>query len=244
MQRFSRALFVLLTAFMMVVGACSKSVEGETKRWTANSTRVSELSAQYPGFKAAIEARKVAAQKLRDAADGLDGDAKIAKLSEANTALMATFVDDLDELDDRVKRLREARVEAAAKAGDSSSQLGAKVAAEDAQKTLDRIDGILKTGAADEAAAAAVLKKIETDLDTAQAAVDKVLAIDKEKKDEAAAAKKSEVDSKAAADAKAAAQVAPWKCEYCGSENAHDDASCKSCGAAKKDAKKDAKKAE
>lgn len=231
MKRYTKVLSAVMLAIGLSIGACSKSVEGETKKWAAYSTRVTELAAQYPGFKAAIEARKQSAQKIHDAADGLEGDDKIKKLSEANTSLMGGFVHELDDLDDKIKRLREARVEAAAQAGDTT-KMGVKVAAEDAQKTLDRIDGVLKSGAADEAAAAAVMKKIAADIDTAQSALDKVLAVDKAKKDEAAAAKKAEADAKAA-DAKAAEEkVAPWTCEYCGNKNAHDKTSCESCGAA------------
>src|SRR5690606_8163019 len=106
-----------------------------------------------------------------------------------------------------------------------------KVAAEDAQRALDRADAALKAGAADEAAAAAVVKKIDGDLDTALKALDKVLAVDRAKKDEAAAAKQSEADAKAAAAAAEAAKTAPWKCAHCDSENPHDEGQCKSCGA-------------
>lgn len=245
MQSLTRVLFTWLTAMMLLLGGCSKSVEGESKKWAANATKVGELGAMYPGFKAAIEARKAAAQKIYEAAEGLDEKAKIEKLSEANRTLMGGFIDDLDDLDEKIKELREKRVEAASKAGDEATQLGAKVAAEDVQKTLDRVDATLKSGAADEASAAAILKKITADLDTAEAAVDKVLAVDKAKKDEAAAAKKAAEASKADADAAAAAKVAPWKCEYCSSENPHDETACKSCGAPRKGADdKDAKAAE
>lgn len=233
MRRPSRVLFTWLTALALVVGACSKSVEGESKKWDSNSAKITELAAQYPGFKPALEARKQSAQKLREAADGLADDAKIEKLSAANTALMTGFVRELDDIDDKMKKLRESRVEAASQADDSGSQLGAKVAAEDAQKALDRADATLKTGAADEAGAAAVLKKIASDLDAAQAAVDKVLEVTKRKKDDAAASKQAGDDAKKAADAAAEAKVTPWKCEYCGSQNPHDEASCKSCGAAR-----------
>lgn len=238
MQRLSRALFTWLTAAALVIGACSKTVEGESKKWEANSAKVTELAAQYPGFKPALEARKQAAKKIHDAADGLEGDAKIQKLSEANAAMMAGFVDDLDDLDDKIKHLRETRVEAAS--DDAASRLGAKVAAEDAQKAIDRADATLRQGAADEASAAAVLKKIESDLDAAQAAVDKVLTAAKGKKDAAEADKKASEDAKKADSAAAEAKVAPWKCEYCGSSNAHDKTSCESCGAARADKKADA----
>lgn len=230
MHSLTRVLFGWMIATAMILGACSKTVEGESNKWTANSARLTELAAQYPGFKPAIEARKQATLAIHDAASGLSGDPQIEKLAEANTALMAGFVHELDAIDDKVKKLREARVEAASKA--DATQLGAKVAAEDAQKAIDRVDALLKTGAADDVSAAAVLKKAASDLDTAQSALDKVLAVDKAKKDDAAQAQKASADSKAAAAAADDARTAPWKCEYCGNSNAHDKTSCESCGAA------------
>ncbi|MCB9753768.1 MAG: hypothetical protein H6713_27820 [Myxococcales bacterium] len=241
MQSLTRALFVLLMTMVLVLSGCSKSVEGETKKWKANEARITALSAQYPGFKAALDARKESASKLYKEADGLDGDAKIKKLAEANTALMTGFVRELDGLDGELKELREKRVEAAAKAGDKSSLLGAKVAAEDAQKTIERVDSTLKTGAKDEASATAVLKKITADIETAQSAIDKVLAIDKEKQDAKASDAKADADAKAAEKAAADAKVAPWKCEYCDNMNKHDSMKCESCGAARPEDKKDAK---
>ena len=124
------------------------------------------------------------------------------------------------------------------KAGDESSRLGAKVAAEDAKGALDRAEATLAKGASEEGAAAAVVKKIAADLDTAQSAIDKVVGADKQKKTDADAdAKaKAEADTKAKADAEA--KVAPWKCEYCGHENAHDLGKCEQCGAPKSEEKK------
>ncbi len=236
MKRPTSFLCQLLMATTLIVGACSKSVEGESRKWDSNTTQLAELSATYPGFRPALEARKAAAAKLHDAAASLEGDAKIAKLSEANTALMQGFVGDLDALDDQMKKLREARVEVTTKASEET-RLGAKTAAEDAQRALDRADTTLAAGATDEAAAVAVLRKLKSDLDTAQSALDKVLAIDKAKQDKAADAKQSEASKKTADDAAAAAKVAPWKCSYCSSENPHDETACKSCGAPRADAK-------
>jgi hypothetical protein len=221
----------------LAVGACSKSVEGEQKKWDANVAQVRALTAKYPGFKAPLEARLARAQGIYDAASALGDEAKIEKMSEANNAISAGFVHDLEHLEESLKKLREARVEAAAKAGDESSRLAAKVAADDAGKTIDRVDATLATGAADEAAADAVLKKITTDIATAQSAIDKVVKADKAKADDAKA--KADADAKAKADAEA--KVAPWKCAYCGAENGHEHGSCTACGAPRGDNKADAK---
>jgi len=240
MKRPTSLLFELLIATTLIVGACSKSVEGESRKWDSNSVQLAELSATYPGFRPALEARKAAAAKIHDAAAGLDGDAKIAKLSEANTAMMQGFVGELDALDGQMKKLRESRVEVTTKASEAT-RLGAKVAAEDAQRALDRADTTLKAGATDETAAVAVLRKLKGDLDTAQSALNKVLEIDKAKQDKTADAKQSEASKKTADDAAAAAKVAPWKCSYCSSENPHDGTACKSCGAPRAEAKPAAK---
>ncbi|HWB73700.1 MAG TPA: zinc finger Ran-binding domain-containing protein [Nannocystaceae bacterium] len=238
MANVSRIVMACVAALLLFVSGCKKSVEGETAAWDSNVAQVKELAAQYPGFKGALDARLAAAQKIRDAADGLGDEQKIAKLSEANTAIRKDFVSDLAGLDEKMKKLREARAEAAAKAGDESSRLGAKVAAEDAKGALDRADAALAKGASDEASAAAVVKKIASDIDAAQSAVDKVVKADKEKKDDKASDEKAKADADAKAKADAEAKVAPWKCEYCGHENKHDAGKCEQCGAPKADEKK------
>jgi hypothetical protein len=224
-----------LAVLLLVLGlpGCKKSVEGEQAAWKSNVEQVKALQATYPGFQPALEQRMTKATELHDAAEGLDGDAKIDKLGEANSALMTGWVRDLKGLDEAMKDLRTKRVEAAAQAGDESTRLGAKVAAEDAQKALDRAQKALETGAKDEASATAVVKSVKSDIETAAKAVDAVLKADKSKKDEKAA--KEEAKEAKAAEEKAAAEakVAPWKCEYCGTENPHDEANCKSCGAPK-----------
>ncbi len=227
MPAFVRSVFTVFAAMLLMVAGCKKSVEGESQRWDAGVTEVKALAAQYPGFKPALDARLAAAQAIYDAAGALGDEAKIEKMSEANAALRRDFVGKLGALADTMKKLREKRVQAAANAGDESTRLAAKVAAEDAGKALDRADATLAKGAADEAAAVAVLEKIANDLDAADKAIDKVLGADADKKADA----KSKADADAKAKADADAKVAPWKCEYCGAENPHTEGSCTACGA-------------
>ncbi len=236
----------MLAMVALLLAGCSKSVEGEQKAWKANVAKVNAMKAEYPGFKPALEARMTAAEKVYAEAEGLSGDAQIDKLSAANSALVGGWVNKLKTLDADMKKLREKRVEAAAKAGDESSRLGAKVAAQDAQKALDRAEASLKSGAKDDASAKAVVDKIASDIKTATKAVDKVLEVDKKKKDAKETKAKDKDDKAAKTKADAEAKVAPWSCEYCGSENPHTEGKCKSCGAPKgkkKDSKKDAKAA-
>jgi colicin import membrane protein len=238
MPNVSRIVIACVAALLFFVSGCKQSVEGETRAWESNVAQVKELAAQYPGMKPALDARLAAAQKIHDAAEGLGEEEKIAKLSEANTAIRKDFVSDLASLDAKMKKLRESRAEATAKAGDESSRAGAKVAADDAKGALDRADATLAKGASDEASAAAILKKIASDLDSAQSAIDKVVSADKQKKSDADADAKAKTDADAKAKADADAKVAPWKCEYCGHENPHDAGKCEQCGAPKGETKK------
>lgn len=237
MAKLHSALLALFTAILLVTG-CSKTVEGESKAWTANVAQVNALMAQYPGMKPALEARLAAAQKSWDATGSMSGDAQIDAMAKANAELNAGFVNDLKGLDAKLKKLRESSVEVAAKAGDDSSRLGAKVAAEDAQKTVARVEKTLADGAKDEAAATAVMKKVLADIDTAQSAINKVSAVDKDKADKKAEDEKAAQDKAAADKAAADAAVADWTCEYCSTTNKHDVTACSSCGAPRPEAKK------
>lgn len=234
MSILTRVVVMLFAAALMFAGGCKKTVEGEQQAYEANVADVTALKATYPGFAGVLDARLQNAKGIYDASASLSGDAQIAKLSEANGALSGGFVSDLRALEKKIEELRGKRVEAAAKAGDESSRLAAKVAADDAEKTLDRVEEQLKSGASDEAGANAVVAKAKGDVETALAAVSKVLAVDADKKE----AKQAAEDEKSAKEAKdkadADAKVADWKCEYCGGTNKHDAKTCESCGAPRK----------
>jgi hypothetical protein len=78
-----------------------------------------------------------------------------------------------------------------------------------------------------------VLKKATGDLDSAQSAIDKLSAVDKDKGDKKAADEKAATDKVDADKAASEAKVADWTCEYCSTPNKHDVAVCSSCGAPK-----------
>lgn len=231
MAKLHNALLALFSAILLFA-ACSKTPEGETKKWEANKKDVNALIAQYPGMKPALEARMTTATKTWDAAAGMSGDEQVTKMASANSELGAGFVGQLKGLDAKLKKLRETTAEVAAKAG-KDQQLGAKVAAEDAQKTVTRVEATLKTGAKDEAAATAVMKKILSDIDTAQSALGKVAKVGKDKAEKKAGDAKAETDKAATDKAATEAKVADWTCEFCSTANKHDVKSCTSCGAPK-----------
>lgn len=236
-----RPLLLLCAAlFALATFACKPTVENQTAAWSSNRKAVDQLMAQYPGFKPALQSRLASADTLKAKADGLEGEAAAEQLQSANRTLMAGFVGELKGLDGKLAKLRKRSVEAMGKAGDPSSRMAAKTAADDVTKTIARVEAALKTGASDDKAADAVLAKVAADIKTAGATLDTALKTDKAKKDGKAADKKS-ADSKAA-DAKAAeqAKVADWKCQYCASMNKHDHTKCESCGAPRAGDKKKA----
>lgn len=232
MAKLQTSLLAFLTAILLVVG-CSKTAEGETKSWKANTDKVEALMAEYPGMKPALEQRLEAAKETWAEAEGMSGDAQVEKMAAANSELMGGFVGQLKGLDRKLKKLRESKVDAAAQAGDSSSRLAAKVAADDAQSTIERVERMLKEGAEDEAAATALMSKISADLKTAQSAVDRVTKADKNKRKAKAKDAKAK-DAKVKADKDAAeAKKADWTCQYCDKKNKHDARECSGCGAAR-----------
>lgn len=237
MAKLQTSFLAVLTALLLVVG-CSKTVEGETKSWKANTQKVEALMVEYPGMKPALEQRLEAAKTTWEEAEGMSGDAQVDKMAAASSQLMGGFVGDLKGLERKLEKLRKSRVGAAAKAGDESSRLAAKLAAEDAQKTIERVEGMLKKGAADEAAATALMKKITADVKTAQSAVDKVSKADKSKTKAKAKTEKAKTEKAASDKAAAEAKAADWSCEYCGNANKHDATSCSGCGAARPSKKK------
>ncbi len=225
--------FLLLP--LLAFGGCKKTVENQTAAWKSNVASVESMMAKYPGFKPALQARLDEAKPIHEAATSLEGDAAIDKLSSANSTLMKGFVRDLDKVDDMTKKLREARVDVTAKASGKSIREGAKVAAADAEKALERTEAALKKGAKNPKDADAIVKKIISDLETAQKALDKVTGAQSDKDNKEQADK--DAKDKDAKDAKEA--VADWKCEYCGKMNAHDHKDCGGCGAPKTGKKPD-----
>ena len=236
MAKLHTALLALFSVIFLVVG-CSKTVEGESKKWEANKKKVATLAAAYPGMKPALDDRQAAAEKAWEAAQGMSGDAQVDAMAAANSQLAGGWVTDLDGVEAKLKKLRESAAEVTAKATDDSSRAGAKVAADDAKKTVDRVTKTLETGAKDDAGGAAVVNKVVADIDAAQSAIDKVSAVDKDKTDKQEADAKA-VDDKAAAEKAAAEEaVADWTCEYCSTANKHDATACSSCGAPRSEKK-------
>ncbi len=229
------ALGFLLFTLTLALG-CKKSVEGESKTWDRANQTVEELKVLYPGFKAALAEKQATAKTAMEAAKAVDGDkAKIEKMAAANHMLTGGFIDQLTNVDAAKKKIRSTVVELAGKANDERDKAGMHKATEQADQVLAEVETILKRGAKTATEASVILKKVTSDLESAEknlamvakSAGDKVAA--KAAKEKAAADKIAA--DKAAAD-KAKEPPPPWKCEYCSTDNPADSKACKNCGAA------------
>ncbi len=215
---------------LLFCSACKKSVEGEAKRYRANKDRLNELIALYPGFEKPLQARLDKGEKIFDEAKGMsDKEAGAERMGDAIEAVTSGFISDLDDIEDKLNEVKDKAVEAATSATDAATASGAKLAAEQANKTIAAVEAALKAGATDESKAKAIVGKALRDLEAAEKTLGKVTAAAAGKK----AAEESKTKEAAAEKAAEKAEKADWKCEYCTAANPHTDHKCKSCGAAR-----------
>jgi hypothetical protein len=222
----------------MVVGAaaCKKTVEGENKAWERNVARVGELAALYPGFAAALNEQKKKAEEAMAAARGIsDHEQAAKKMADANALLDASFVAKLGGIDAKQKQVREKSVTVSSAATDPADAAAAKAAVDDAQRILKNVDEALKTGAPTADAATAVVRKIEDDLTSAAANLDKVIAAAKAKKEAAAKAASAAPGATGGGPGAtgAVAKAPDWQCPYCKHMNPDARMTCTECGASK-----------
>jgi hypothetical protein len=229
-----KRLALCLLFFTLVLG-CKKSVEGESKTWDRANQTVEELKILSPGFKAALAEQQTAAKTAMEAAKAVEGKKdKIKKMSAANHMLTGGFVDQLSNVDAAKKKIRSTVVELAGKANDERDRAGMQKATEQADQVLAEVEAILKRGAKTPTEASVVLKKVTSDLESAEKNLAMVAksAGDKESAKAAKiAADEAEVKAAAAAAAKAKEPPPPWKCEYCSKDNPAERTTCKHCGA-------------
>lgn len=231
-------LIVTVLGAAMLIAACKKTVEGENQAWERNLAHVQELSVLYPGFAGALSEQRKKAEDAMTAAKAIaDHEASAAKMAEANSLLSGGFVSTLGELDGKTRTLREKLVTASTGAEHASDQAGAKAAADDAQRILKNVDEQLKSGAADAATAAVVVRKIDGDLSSATSNLNRVIDAANKRKQAAAkpAAGAPAGSATTGTTATTPAAKVTWKCTYCGQVNEDSAKKCPNCGAPRPD---------
>lgn len=220
------------------LSACSKSVEGESRRWEQGQRKVEELGVLYPRFKDALEAQRQKAEAAMEAARSVgDEKQRIEEMAAANQLLSGGFVGQLAAVDASIKKIREQIVEVSGKAADESDRLSARQAAQGAERVLAEVKTTLNRGAGDPAAAAVLLKKVSSDLRAAENNLKRVARAVRDKQrareaEEKAAKAADEAGTGQAGSAGAGEQAAQaWTCEYCDSASPADADTCHNCGA-------------
>lgn len=230
-MRFS---ILLVLAVSLGVFGCKKTEKGESKRWDRGTATISELSANYPNFKTALEEQRRSAEMAMSSAEKVEDKKKrIDAMSKANNLLSGGFVGELSSVDGRIKAIRKDLVAAAGEGSTPEEQKLFEAAKLQVEKSLSGVEATLKAGASDTATASAVLKKVDSELKFAAETLAQVTEKVGERKQEEAQAAAEEKASEEAAAQEAAEKVAPWTCEYCSHENPHDATECGNCKAAR-----------
>src|SRR5205823_13377998 len=110
------------------------------------------------------------------------------KMGDANSMIGGGWVYGLSQIDSRTRALRDKIVTATTGATEAADQVAARAVTDDAQRILTGVDATLKAGAADAAGATAVVRKVEADISSAGANLDRIIAVAKQRKAEAAKA--------------------------------------------------------
>lgn len=221
----------MLLGFLAV--SCGTSPEAQKNQWNSNQKRLTRLQAEFPNFKAALQAALTDAEAKWTTAEGVSGEeAQIEAMQTANSAASPTFVRDLDGLNKKMEELKDLMTDVQQHIADYGDAAAARTAATEASVTLGQVEGGVRTAtAADVNAANAITKSWTTKLESANKRLKKVQETAKKKKDDKKAAaddKKAATDEKAAAE-KEAAQ--PVKCGGCGTMNKAGALKCSGCTA-------------
>ena len=227
----NRGLLVAALGASLFAASCKATVEGENKAWDGNVQKVNQLAAVYPGFANALHEQQKRAEDAMTAARAVsDKEQQARKMADANAILNGGFVASLSAIDGKTRQLRDKLVTANSDPTTPGGDPAARVAADDAQRILRNTDDALKTGAPSADAATAIMSKVDGDLSSATANIDRVIAAARTRKQEAAKVAAGASGTTAAPGGAAVAQV-QWKCTYCNHMNADSRQKCEECGA-------------
>jgi chromosome segregation ATPase len=233
-----RGLVAVALGATLLAGGCKKTVEGENKAWDRNIQRINQLAAVYPGFASALQEQQKRAEDAMTAARSIGSQEEAAKkMAEANALIDSGFVYTLSQIDSRTRTLRDKIVTVTTEAEHGADQVAAKALTDDAQRILQNVDATLKQGAPNAGAAQMVLAKVEQDISSAGANLDKIIAAARQRKAEAAKATAAAPAAGAAGAPGAPVAKVQWKCSYCSHMNDDSRQKCENCGAPRSEAK-------
>ncbi len=224
------AMFLVLT--LVFFASCKKTVESEKKSWDVNLREANELKYEYPSFTNVINDQiKIAETAMNEASAITDEKMKIQKMADANALLNATFVRNLKEIKSLKYSVRSKTTEVRGLRLEYNEMMSSNQAISDAERIVYDADMKLKNVISSRTDADALSGLVLSDLRTAKANLERVIARVHERENLAKKQTEQVAADKAAVEKQKTEAAQPIKCSYCGVLNLATAINCKGCGA-------------
>jgi hypothetical protein len=216
---------LLLAGLTFFAAACKRTAEGEKASYEQNKKRLEKLGAEYPGFKTALQALITEAEPEWKKAEGLSGEEQIKAMAAVNGKLAPNYVYSLERLKDDLNALKDAKTKAPQQVKTDGEKASLAAAIEEANITLNRIEGELKSREASTGTEVqAIVEGWKKEIEAAKKRIDDIAGV-------ASQAKEEEKKNAEEAQKKEEAAKAPIKCKKCGTKCDPTKGECKKCSA-------------
>lgn len=232
---------VLVAAVLVLSGCGRRTAESETANFNNSVEAAKKTMALYPEFRGVLGEELGAAESAMAAAKQVaDDKEQVAAMGKARKMLSQGTFGKLSQVE---SALRELKTETLELTGDTGfDDVGKAALIDEANQTHAQVQEVLKAGAADATAAAAVLEKALSDITIVRKGIAPLLAA-KRKAAKAVADAAKQASSEAGRvgsgtpgtttqQAVTPAPPAQIKCKYCGRMNPATATKCAGCGAA------------
>lgn len=136
----------MVLACALIIGCSKPSVEGETKKYTANVDMSKKYQELYPGFASAMKADADKAAAIFKEAEGMTGEEAIAKMQEANKSFgqVLMTLQKIESTEDKIKEELDT-LDKLDKKGFKDPKVDLKRLRKETNKVIDnKVDWVLK----------------------------------------------------------------------------------------------------
>ncbi len=160
-KRLMTLVALLMVAVVITTTGCKPSVAGQTEDWKANQEHLTALNKDYPAFAGAVAAVKAKADAAWAEAEKVtDEDKKAEAMLAANDIIAKGFAGHLHEFNGLIEEIGKFQEKLAGKKMSSSLVAKYNDAVDPADEAIDAAYGVMETGAADIAAADALVNPV------------------------------------------------------------------------------------
>jgi ribosome-binding ATPase YchF (GTP1/OBG family) len=136
---------ILLAILAFVITSCTRTVEGEKKRWSNNLAKIDLLSQKYPTFKTILsEVKSAAEHEFATALTTQDEEERIEKMTQANRSLNPPFVRDLNALESKAKEAKDLNKKILELSTDETTALVAAISGMNLEQMISNIKAGLR----------------------------------------------------------------------------------------------------